>query len=221
MPGSQQARGVQKSEGLCARHGVCLCSFQGKRLWSIRNGFLKALKLAFPRAELQTRRQLQDGCVCCEISWEPHVQAEGAWSQALTQLLSDSDDEMDIARPPMWFHIGLLYLKPFRPTMQSLSTEAGWKAGSIQVRQTGKFQTLLSALSLLPQTQALQVRFYRLLDTAAPVSALRPATAWAQPLSESEKLIGHAKTQTHLKLQNSMPQFNANCCPDTFSEILV
>ena len=37
----------------------------------------------------------------------------------------------------------------------------------------------------------------------------------------SEKFIGHAKTQTHLKLQNSMPQFNANCCPDTFSEILV
>ena len=39
--------------------------------------------------------------------------------------------------------------------------------------------------------------------------------------TESEKIIGHAKTQTHLKLQNSMPQFNANCCPDAFSEILV
>ena len=37
----------------------------------------------------------------------------------------------------------------------------------------------------------------------------------------SKKFIGHAETQTHLKLQNSMPRFNANCCPDTFSEILV
>ena len=28
----------------------------------------------------------------------------------------------------------------------------------------------------------------------------------------SEKFIGHAKTQTHLKLQNSMAQFYSNCC---------
>ena len=38
---------------------------------------------------------------------------------------------------------------------------------------------------------------------------------------DSEKFIGHAKTQTHLKLQNSLPRLNANYCPDTFSEILV
>ena len=40
------------------------------------------------------------------------------------------------------------------------------------------------------------------------MSVVRPFSVLSK-----EKFIGHAKTQTHLKLQNSLPQFHPNCCP--------
>ena len=171
---------------LCRRYGTCLCSPQGKILWSQRNAFLAALKTTFPRQSALRRDVLLPGLVVCELSWEEEsTVAASSWSGSLTALMQeDSAEEEGWQRrdSPLWLHLGLMYLKPFRPTFQELLCSQGSRPGCQEVTQTGKFMTLLHVFKGLPQHRPVRVRFHRLLVSPAPVATLQPKQAWITAL---------------------------------------
>lgn len=96
---------VQVSE--CLTAGVCLCCESGKELKRLRNNFLGAMKRAFK----------------CN---SPQGSALGGGSIVVRMLCSPRDGdyeaivEADNPFAELFFHVGLMYWKPYRPTFLQL-----------------------------------------------------------------------------------------------------
>lgn len=118
----------------CYTAGVCLCSGPGKTLAQMGSALLAHMKKVFaPRSD--ARRLLLDGFIVLRLTGAPGT----------------DDEEEQIPRPCLadrFFHIGLMYLSPFRPTLLPLSAaDAGEEAPIadgrlyVQVRTLAPTQT--------------------------------------------------------------------------------
>eukprot|EP00971_Amphidinium_carterae_P119761 2372506-Amphidinium_carterae.1 len=81
----------------CAIHGVCVCSVAGKRLWRFRNFILRAMKNTF--GAKQKQQKLMSGYIVLCLREE---------AEASTEPLVH------------YYHVGLMFLRPYRPTFQRL-----------------------------------------------------------------------------------------------------
>lgn len=91
----------------CLEAGFCVCSGDGKVLRRIRDQFLSAMKKAFPRQSPQ-RDLLRNASVVACVSG--------------TRITDDYEEMLAaecVSRTVYW-HIGLMYLSPFRPTVMVL-----------------------------------------------------------------------------------------------------
>lgn len=103
---------VSESVSKCYTAGMCLCSGSGIKLDAIASGFLRLMKRVFPKSS-EHYTTLLNGGVVVRISGEP-----------------DSDDldavvAMECPFPDEFYHIGLQYLKPYRPTFLRVVAEEG------------------------------------------------------------------------------------------------
>lgn len=94
----------------CYKAGVCLCSNEGKIINGMAEAFVKQLKKAFAKADQKT---LLEGGVVVRIAGEPDTE--------------DLEELLAMERPchEELYHIGLQYLKPYRPTFLRVSEVSG------------------------------------------------------------------------------------------------
>jgi hypothetical protein len=100
-------------ESLCMQAGVCLCSTAGRRLAALRNRFFKAMKEIFVRHSA-ARTELANGNVVVKIS---------------NALPSDAAGPSDQEIHATFYHIGLMYWSPYRPTFLQVVPVASPDAG--------------------------------------------------------------------------------------------
>lgn len=92
----------------CALAGRCLCTCEdGKRVRSLKNAFLRAMKEVF-RPETEERAKLVSGQIVVQLEGRPKEDDEDAFLQ--------SQDPITTA----FFHIGMMYLNPYRPSFMLL-----------------------------------------------------------------------------------------------------
>ncbi|CAK0879157.1 unnamed protein product [Prorocentrum cordatum] len=96
----------------CWKFGRCICNGEGKKLYSIRKALLRVMKKAFPRKSTQFPL-LVNGSIFAAIF--PPLPAD------LVELGAERDwletDELLVV------HVGVQYLKPYRPTYHKMRLE--------------------------------------------------------------------------------------------------
>lgn len=87
----------------CCSAGMCLCTGAGLKVRQIADAFLRHMKTTFPK-DTDFRRKLLDANIVVRIVGEP--------------LVDDNEQivGMENAFGEVFFHVGLQYLSPFRPT---------------------------------------------------------------------------------------------------------
>ena len=102
--------------GVCYSAGVCLCNDHGKRAKQLGARLLARLRVVFP-ATSDRRAKLLEGFIVLRIAFEPK------------ELDYEAILETENAFGEVYFHIGLQYLNPLRPTFLKLElADAGGEA---------------------------------------------------------------------------------------------
>lgn len=101
----------------CFNAGRCLCTSEGKRLRRLRNAVLQAMKKTFP-PNSEKRSQLLAGEIIMQLTG--------------TTKVDDSDALLDMDDPvkKLIFHVGMLSLKPYQPTLMLLENTRSTASGS-------------------------------------------------------------------------------------------
>jgi hypothetical protein len=149
----------------CLTFGVCVCSVVGRVLLRLRQSFVKAFKTRFPHNGPERKRLAQAGFVVCHV-----------FSKVGDSIMQ------------MWWHIGLLYLSPLRPTYLTLfeivreppdDTSNHPPRVVLSVREDGALtfdatEALIEfkALQLLDFGRAWEVQYYMLEDSSRPIPVM-------------------------------------------------
>lgn len=112
----------------CYAAGVCICSGKGLVLAGMVGGFVARMKAAFP-PQSDARRLLLEGHIVAHLVGEPDT-------EDYEELIALDEEE---AFQSTFLHIGLMYLKPFRPTFLTVapvenSSEAPGNNGRLYVQ---------------------------------------------------------------------------------------
>ena len=158
----------------CLQHGFCICSEEGKRIFSLRNRFLRSLKDSFKSKDVDQKELLQAGFVVLQLLEERREESFGGFGSLAAALGLDEDLEnvAQTLRGPCWLHIGLQYFKPYRPTFQLLESLSEQPGGRVLLQQTGKYYNEFALWSALDLSSTWTVHYYTLLETAAPLAAV-------------------------------------------------
>ena len=134
----------QKQADLCRLAGVCLCSPEGKVLKSFCFKLLAALK-PLTRWLTPARTWLMEGELVLVLQFVP-LPASG--QDGLQAVLDTPPDFTLPGDGQHWLHIGLMYLRPYRPTFQLLtrSERAPSVQGSVSLDSTGVFETFFPSM---------------------------------------------------------------------------
>ena len=81
---------------------------------------------------------------------------------------------------PIWLHVGLHYLKPFRSTLQVLSHVRDLQGGTTVLQQTQQFYSDLRLFASLCLALDWHISCYRVLSTALPLARLLPSQCHVQ-----------------------------------------
>ena len=164
---------------MCLKYNCCVCSQPGKSYWQFRNRLLAGMKRLIPRADGSIKKRLVDGHFALRLSGEAAPELLDDWDRALEAKYGDSDEEArGSVVGDIWYHIAVHYLKPYRPTLQSLRlTRHEADAGRVFLEQTGAFFTDLEALRTLSLSARWSMEVYEMINTAEPVGTLNPREA--------------------------------------------
>ena len=109
----------------CADAGRCLCTPEGRILFRLRNSFLKCLKLSTPN-QTPERTLVRDGYLFAAILPRDVKDPIGKLGG---DPASDPPPPAKLFDGGFFIHIGVLYLKPYRPTflaMKVVDTDPDW-----------------------------------------------------------------------------------------------
>ena len=167
--------------GLCCQHGRCLCHEEGRLLLQLSRRLEATLKELLPRSTADNKSLLLDGYVCIKIEVEEHVpRAQSSWADL---ALEELDDEVPVKQNgPFWWHLGLMYLKPYRPTFQTLALETALPDGRMWLRQTSEYLTLVEACSLMSRSCKWRLTLLKLTSSSMPVADLDPGLCLVEEL---------------------------------------
>ena len=175
QPAALPAVGVDESSkpSACREAGVCLCRDQGRSLRKLHNAVLKVLKEELPRTVASSKQLLLDGYICLLFEGTPPSSSSG-WHEYCMEILEDEGFGSQVDAGRFWVHIGHHYLKPYRPTVQTLE-ETGEAAGNtLWLKQTHEFNTLVRSLQRLSLMSSWQVTVYEMVSTKAPTASFDP-----------------------------------------------
>lgn len=115
----------------CYEAGVCLCSEAGRKVKQVGNRLLVHMRRLFS-TKSGHRQKLLEGFIVLRVTGEPGT-------DDMEQILGEDDVFGEV-----FLHIGLQYLKPFRPTFLEVSaTEAGKEIAAQDGRMYVKATDLL------------------------------------------------------------------------------
>lgn len=95
----------------CLKAGRCVCCKDGLELRRLRNSLLRAMKRVF-LAKTQQQRDLVDGFIVA------HLRGKVAGNSAVEQV------ELDSSFKDVYLHVGMMYLRPYRPTWMEVEPVA-------------------------------------------------------------------------------------------------
>eukprot|EP00972_Heterocapsa_arctica_P067809 10011934-Heterocapsa_arctica.AAC.1 len=98
-------------------------------------------------------------------------------------------DPPDFLRPApgqLWFHIGLHYLRPYRPTLHALSRSSARPLveGGVSLTADWVFSTLFAAIAELDRERPWWAQLFQLWESEEPVTELVPGELCARKLAE-------------------------------------
>ena len=144
----------------CWLAGVCICCIAGKRLNRLRNAFMKSFKSLLPYASMD-RTLCRSGWIIFHVYHQSEVASSGSADEV---AMGDFEDE--------WFHCGMLYLSPLRPTYAKLileHVEAGAHHPNTPERILVGFayteHTMLDAMDLLNSRKTFFLQLYKIEDS--------------------------------------------------------
>ena len=167
---------------LCSQHGLCLCTGIGRQVFALRNAFLKAQKACLQRADVTRKGLLMDGFVVAQLIKGPSVETKpkSSWGSRIGQVPGHGleagamQTREQFQTDVVWVHIGLQYLKPYRPTFQVLEVHQELPAQRTQLQQTGFFCTDTELFYHIPLDHQWSVHFHTMVSTVAPLGSLEP-----------------------------------------------
>ena len=171
----------------CLKQGMCVCCPEGKRVLMFRNRLLRFLKEAAPKSVPEARSHLIKGrlCLCCigeSAADEPRTAAEALLAE-IDPSFAEETQPQAFRNGPVWWHIGLQYLQPFRPTVQRLEEVGRKENGNIVLQQTGEFQTDMELCSQLHLEATWQLQLWEVVETVRPLPDLLPDQAEVRAFS--------------------------------------
>ena len=177
-----------KPRSKCYDAGFCFCTPRGRAVGQFRAALLQSLKVLCPRSHQANRRLLQEGFVIFSLQAPDRVLEEPtAWDTSDDEPATDPEQKYTMTGK-RWYHIGLQYLKPYRPTLQELLVESEEPSGRIWLRQSGKYHGDLEALDQLSMEVSWQLQFWKLLSTTMPLAVVDPKLALVEQLSQAEQV---------------------------------
>jgi hypothetical protein len=157
----------------CWAAGLCICSVAGKVVARVRNSFMVGFKLVFPHMSDARRVLAKDGFVVAHLV-----------SFRRPRLGDDLRDPgaKEIIASERWWHIGLLYLSPLRPTYDTCTLVSRDPADDMRdhpervllASERGEALTEYHAFDSLPLDVRWEVVFYTLEDNARPLGSFNP-----------------------------------------------
>ena len=118
--GSSAQQPVERSSA-CHRRGLCTCTHSGRSCWRMVQAFLGRLKAVLPRQLEANRKLLLEGHIFFVLRGLTAEVVSNDWQEICREALGQEAEPTSIAAGQHWYHLGLQYLKPFRPTMQALT----------------------------------------------------------------------------------------------------
>ena len=118
----------------CWVAGVCLCTPDGKRLFRLRNAWLRILKQACPRLNPEHKELLARGRVFCKVILTP-VFADGSPRDALFW-----------GTDPVWFQIARMQFSPYTPRLHRM-LEIAPEDEQFEMANAAGDETVLKAIS--------------------------------------------------------------------------
>lgn len=161
--------GQEPKRSSCFLAGVCLCSGEGPKLQSLTKRVYAAFKAAFPHGS-SGRAHAMNGFVVCHLRSSP-----GA---ALPKR--QRHQRVGVECEEVWFHIGLLYLKPFRMTFSEMRRVAQERPSEgefperVSLAAACRFLTDYQATQRLCLSDGWAMQFYLLEDGGRPLPRFFP-----------------------------------------------
>ena len=157
----------------CWEVGVCLCSEQGLQLYRLSGRFLQALKLQFPASGSFRVSLLKS-------------------SRIFLVLRSCAKEEVKDEKP-QWldtfvWHVGIMYLSPFRPTFREVTAVSDLDGHAVNISAGCVFFTFWPAMQKLVLDRAWFVSFFRLRESSKPLSAFDASKATIVPMQVGSKV---------------------------------
>ena len=178
--------GSQVEKSLCVQYGHCVKSRSGRQAFAFRNAFLRTLRNTVDSKAAETRALLADGFIAIKLIEEkaavdPRVQnLQGIAASFMTED-EDVVDQETAFGGEVWFHLGMQYFKPYRPTLQRLEEVAQMPGGRTVLRQLTSFYTDMELAVNLDLESTWSVEFHQLVSSTAPVVPLQPSRCVVQP----------------------------------------
>eukprot|EP00971_Amphidinium_carterae_P343586 6483415-Amphidinium_carterae.1 len=193
-----------QSPSKCQVHGLCLCSREGKALWTLRNRVLKILKTAFyGKAQ---RDMLGSGNIVLLF------QSAGLETGAAQSSVPNSSGTS------AWLHIAAMYFSPYKPVFSVLERLAIY-ADALEghsvtpLKVVGKYLTEFEAMQLLDTSSSWSLSIYELEISLRPMACLKPSIVSVVPhaqsptphhvwptLSQRGKRVGGARARKRQKI---------------------
>lgn len=165
----------------CRMAGECLCSEEGKVL----NAFTVKV-LSFVKAQVKQSAKLKDDLLQGKLVL---VLLEAVVPEGGRSALEDlPDPDFSEAAGADWLHIGLHYLRPYRPTFQCLvpSAKTPFVDDGVSLRATGDFVTLHRRLAAVDKNMLVWAGCFRLWESAEPLADFVPAEICVRAVSPPE-----------------------------------
>jgi len=182
--GLPQLPALSKEERLasqCLHAGVCFCGAEGKALKRFGNNFLTRVLKAECHSLTPNRALLMDGKVVVALQ-------SPAFEFAPLYVMKDAQPPDFITPAPghSWFHVGLHYLKPYRPTFHELrrSSARPLVQGSVSLTASWGFSTFFKALAPLDRERPWWAQLFELWESEEPVAEFVPGEFCARPLAQ-------------------------------------
>ena len=161
-------------EHRCRTAGFCTCSEEGSALKKSLASFYRACKKECP-ARSEDRALLKAGGIVCQLQCTTPADLLGG------DTLPGFDESDTKA---LWFHIGLMYLSPFRATLLQLSHEMTLQGPDdspeeVLLQATRSTMRDFEAMKLAHRDLQWVVQFYNLPQSGRPTARLCPGTVRA------------------------------------------
>ena len=160
----------------CCEVGRCICKGAGKQVAQMRRRLYQILKDSLPRSDAASKELLLGGHLCLRVLRQEEDCVEQTSDKDPVQT---GEESSSVGRglwvEGLWLHIGVHYLKPWRPTFQTLEVLSQPSTSRFLLRQTGEFLGGLEACTQLDLRDVWGLQVWRLVDSLAPVEVLDAA----------------------------------------------